>query len=123
MTTAVATDDLSRFDLASGALVANADGVKEAHALTTPWSFWHVKRAQGPRTQENYERNIKRIGSFDTVRLSTRCGAAGGSGLPAAACWQIATTLCRHAARPCDAANLLFACLRVCACECMCACE
>jgi len=37
------------------------------HPLKTGWSFWFMRRTQGPKSQENYEKNIKCIGSFLTV--------------------------------------------------------
>jgi len=37
------------------------------HALQNTWTFWYLKKGQGARTQENYERNIKPIGAFSTV--------------------------------------------------------
>jgi translation initiation factor 4E len=36
------------------------------HPLKTKYTFYFVRR-QGPRSQENYEKNIKKIGSFATV--------------------------------------------------------
>ena len=50
----------------------NLESVKEVNKLSSSFTFWHVKRVQGPRTQENYERNIKRIGSFESVRADDR---------------------------------------------------
>jgi translation initiation factor 4E len=37
------------------------------HPLKTKYTFYFVRRQQGVRTQENYEKNIKEIGSFTTV--------------------------------------------------------
>jgi len=37
------------------------------HPLQNCWSFWFVRRVQGARTQENYERNIKKFATFVTV--------------------------------------------------------
>uniref|UniRef100_A0A6B2LJ37 Uncharacterized protein n=1 Tax=Arcella intermedia TaxID=1963864 RepID=A0A6B2LJ37_9EUKA len=36
------------------------------HPLKQPYSFWFMKR-QGQRSQENYEKSIKQIGTFGTV--------------------------------------------------------
>jgi hypothetical protein len=61
-------ETLKRFDPPGGQLIARpeANG-KPVHKLSTPFSFWYVRRVQGPRTQENYERNIKRIATVDSV--------------------------------------------------------
>jgi len=38
------------------------------HPLQFRWSFWYNRRIQGVRTQESYEKNIKLVGTFGTVR-------------------------------------------------------
>jgi hypothetical protein len=63
-------ETLRRFDPAGGQLVAQLDPTKPVHKLSTPFSFWFVKRVHGPRTQENYERNIKRFATVDSVRTT-----------------------------------------------------
>ena len=40
------------------------------HPLQFRWTFWFNKRLQGARTQENYEKNIKRVATFASVRGS-----------------------------------------------------
>eukprot|EP01114_Cavostelium_apophysatum_P020038 TRINITY_DN660_c0_g2_i1.p1 TRINITY_DN660_c0_g2~~TRINITY_DN660_c0_g2_i1.p1 ORF type:complete len:293 (-),score=34.24 TRINITY_DN660_c0_g2_i1:2-808(-) len=37
------------------------------HQLQHRWSFWFLRRVQGARTQDNYEQNVKNVGSFATV--------------------------------------------------------
>eukprot|EP01113_Clastostelium_recurvatum_P017659 TRINITY_DN2081_c0_g1_i1.p1 TRINITY_DN2081_c0_g1~~TRINITY_DN2081_c0_g1_i1.p1 ORF type:complete len:275 (-),score=81.22 TRINITY_DN2081_c0_g1_i1:47-871(-) len=37
------------------------------HPLQYDYTLWFNRRVQGARTQENYEKNIKKIGSFATV--------------------------------------------------------
>lgn len=61
-------ETLKRFDPPGGQLIARPEASgKAVHKLSTPFSFWYVRRVQGPRTQENYERNIKRIATVDSV--------------------------------------------------------
>ncbi len=62
-------ETLKRFDPPGGQLVARLDPSKPLHKLSSAFSFWFVKRVHGPRTQENYERNIKRIATVDSVSL------------------------------------------------------
>jgi hypothetical protein len=37
------------------------------HPTQHTWSFWYVRRVQGSRSQENYEKNVKKVGSFASV--------------------------------------------------------
>lgn len=39
------------------------------HLLQHSYSFWFNRRVQGARTQENYEKNIKRVATFSSVEL------------------------------------------------------
>jgi len=40
---------------------------KNDHPLQNTWTFWYLKKSQGARTQENYEKSIKPIVAFSTV--------------------------------------------------------
>lgn len=40
------------------------------HELQFTYSLWFNRRVQGARTQENYEKNIKKVGTFTTVCCS-----------------------------------------------------
>ena len=42
-----------------------------AHVLQNRYCFWYMRRGQAKRT-ENYEKSIKLIGTFNTVRRSLR---------------------------------------------------
>ncbi|PRP86703.1 hypothetical protein PROFUN_02852 [Planoprotostelium fungivorum] len=43
-------------------------GVAEGeHPLFHTWSFWFLRKSQGSRAMETYEKNIKQIGTFNTV--------------------------------------------------------
>jgi len=37
------------------------------HNLEHSWSFWFLRRVQGAKSQDNYEKNVKKIASFSTV--------------------------------------------------------
>jgi len=37
------------------------------HALQSSWAFWFLRRIQGVKSQETYEKNMKKIGTFSTV--------------------------------------------------------
>jgi len=39
----------------------------DPHVLQVSYTFWYMKRTPGARSQENYERNIKKVGAFDCV--------------------------------------------------------
>jgi translation initiation factor 4E len=41
---------------------------RNAHPLQFTYTLWFNRRVQGARTQENYEKNIKKVGSFSTVQ-------------------------------------------------------
>jgi len=43
------------------------DDTRDKHPLQFGYSIWFNRRVQGARTQENYEKNIKKVGSFSTV--------------------------------------------------------
>jgi hypothetical protein len=43
----------------------------EAHPLKNGWTFWFNQRMAGTRTPETYEKQIKKIGTFKSVRLAT----------------------------------------------------
>lgn len=59
--------DLTRFDPETGQLLPDVQTSKP-HPLGSKFSFWFVRRAQGSRTQENYEKNIRRLATVDTVK-------------------------------------------------------
>eukprot|EP01120_Amphizonella_sp_Union-15-10_P003216 TRINITY_DN1361_c0_g1_i1.p1 TRINITY_DN1361_c0_g1~~TRINITY_DN1361_c0_g1_i1.p1 ORF type:complete len:229 (+),score=41.77 TRINITY_DN1361_c0_g1_i1:560-1246(+) len=40
---------------------------EKKHPLRFKYSFWFVRRMQGSRNAESYEKNIKNVGNFDTV--------------------------------------------------------
>lgn len=40
---------------------------RNAHPLQFTYTIWFNRRVQGARTQENYEKNIKKVGSFSSV--------------------------------------------------------
>lgn len=44
----------------------NEDGTPK-HPLQYTYCLWFNRRVQGARTQENYEKNIKKVGTFSTV--------------------------------------------------------
>jgi hypothetical protein len=52
------------------------------HRTQYPWTFWFNRRIQGARTQENYEKNIKKVGTFQTVRERGAGRAAGRGRMP-----------------------------------------
>jgi len=37
------------------------------HPSQNAWIFWFNRRVQGARSQENYAKNIKRVGGFNTI--------------------------------------------------------
>ncbi len=41
--------------------------VQAGHPLQHQWAFWFLRRIQGLKSQESYEKNIKKIGTFSTV--------------------------------------------------------
>jgi len=41
--------------------------IEGEHSLQNSWSFWYMRRVQGSKPQENYEKNIKPIGAFTYV--------------------------------------------------------
>jgi translation initiation factor 4E len=43
------------------------ENLANKHPLKTKFTFYFVRRQQGQRNQENYEKSIKKIGSFATV--------------------------------------------------------
>eukprot|EP01097_Dermamoeba_algensis_P001080 TRINITY_DN1409_c0_g1_i1.p1 TRINITY_DN1409_c0_g1~~TRINITY_DN1409_c0_g1_i1.p1 ORF type:complete len:202 (-),score=29.04 TRINITY_DN1409_c0_g1_i1:129-734(-) len=46
---------------------SSVNGKEVSHKLQYKYSFWFNRRVHGARTQENYEKNIKYLGSFETV--------------------------------------------------------
>ena len=38
------------------------------HPLETGWAFWYIKRTQGLKNPDTYEKSIKKICEFNTVR-------------------------------------------------------
>lgn len=47
--------------------VNGQDPERKQSQLQYTYTLWFNRRVQGARTQENYEKNIKKIGSFSTV--------------------------------------------------------
>eukprot|EP01126_Amoeba_proteus_P032030 TRINITY_DN3131_c0_g1_i3.p1 TRINITY_DN3131_c0_g1~~TRINITY_DN3131_c0_g1_i3.p1 ORF type:complete len:188 (-),score=28.95 TRINITY_DN3131_c0_g1_i3:146-709(-) len=47
--------------------------LKKVHPLKTEWSFWFLKRQQGNRDSEGYEKGIKHICSFGTAEDFWAC--------------------------------------------------
>jgi hypothetical protein len=45
---------------------------EKEHKLENEWSFWFLRRVQGAKSQENYEKNIKKIASFSSVSTSSK---------------------------------------------------
>eukprot|EP01118_Nematostelium_gracile_P005383 TRINITY_DN16_c0_g1_i1.p1 TRINITY_DN16_c0_g1~~TRINITY_DN16_c0_g1_i1.p1 ORF type:complete len:235 (+),score=56.84 TRINITY_DN16_c0_g1_i1:53-757(+) len=41
--------------------------VEGEHRLQNTWTLWHLRKVQGTRVSENYEKSIKPIGAFSTV--------------------------------------------------------
>lgn len=47
--------------------VNGQDTERREDKLQFTYTLWFNRRVQGARTQENYEKNIKKVGSFSTV--------------------------------------------------------
>eukprot|EP01117_Protostelium_nocturnum_P017916 TRINITY_DN737_c0_g1_i1.p1 TRINITY_DN737_c0_g1~~TRINITY_DN737_c0_g1_i1.p1 ORF type:complete len:296 (+),score=88.26 TRINITY_DN737_c0_g1_i1:114-890(+) len=39
----------------------------EEHGLQHSWTFWYLRKSQGSRAIDTYEKNVKQVGSFSTV--------------------------------------------------------
>jgi len=43
------------------------------HALQSGWAFWYIRRQQGARSLESYEKNMRMIAAFNSVEGFWRC--------------------------------------------------